>query len=86
MSHNQKRSDWKKEFVYAAIGGSCYGATVIAIGHPWDTVKTKMQTQSQHIKSGYIDTVLKVLKHEGPVGFYRGWVPPLIGSIIYRSV
>ena len=25
-------------------------------------------------------------KKEGPIGFYRGWVPPFFGSVIYRSV
>jgi hypothetical protein len=33
----------------------------------------------------YIPTVKNVLKTEGAVGFYRGWVPPFWGSILYRS-
>lgn len=24
--------------------------------------------------------------HEGPIGFYRGWMPQLCGSVLYRSV
>lgn len=35
---------------------------------------------------GYVDTVKKVFKNEGLVGSYRGWAPPFIGSVIYRSV
>ena len=33
----------------------------------------------------YIPTVKDVWAKEGAVGFYRGWVPPFFGSIIYRS-
>ena len=49
MSHNQKRSDWKKEFLYAGICGFLYGGTNTIVGHPFDTVKTKMQTQTEHM-------------------------------------
>ena len=35
--------------------------------------------------SKYLNTVKNVWKSEGPIGFYRGFIPPFIGSIIYRS-
>ena len=46
-----------------------------------------MQTQSQHMgsKVRYFETIRNVLKAEGPIGFYRGWIPPFFGSVIYRS-
>ena len=61
------------------------------MGHPFDTIKTKMQAQTEHIgsktsKIGYIETVKNVAYKEGPLGFYRGCVPPFFGSVIYRSV
>ena len=37
-------------------------------------------------KSGYIDTVKNVMRKEGAIGFYRGWAPPFMGSVVYRSV
>ena len=37
------------------------------------------------LKQGYIDTVKSVMRHEGPIGFYRGFYPPFVGSILYRS-
>ena len=88
MSHDQKRSDWKKEFIYAAICGVLYGGTNTIVGHPFDTIKTKMQTQSEHmgLKKGVMETCRNVYKLEGPVGFYRGWLPPFMGSVVYRSV
>ena len=42
MSHGQQRSDWKKEFAYASICGFLYGGINTLVGHPMDTIKTKM--------------------------------------------
>ncbi len=34
-----------------------------------------------------IETIRNVYKNEGGLlGFYKGWLPPFIGSIIFRSV
>jgi len=32
-----------------------------------------------------INTIKKVYAKEGPIGFYRGCVPPFFGSVIFRS-
>ncbi len=43
MIADRNRSDsWKKETVLAAICGFAYGGTNTLVGHPFDTVKTKM--------------------------------------------
>ena len=34
---------------------------------------------------GYVETITKVYTSEGLVGFYRGWMPPFMGSVIFRS-
>lgn len=45
-----------------------------------------MQAQTEYFhKGGYISTVKQVYQKEGVIGFYRGWIPPVIGSIVYRS-
>lgn len=87
MSHEQKRSSWEKEFLYAAICGFLYGGTNTVVGHPFDTVKTKMQTQTEHmgLKVSVRETILNVWRNQGPIGFYRGSIPPFFGSVIYRS-
>ena len=38
------------------------------------------------LKTGYMETIRNVYKNEGPIGFYRGWIPPFLGSVVYRSV
>lgn len=62
MSHNEKRTDWKREFAYAALTGFLFGGSNTIVGHPFDTVKTKMQTQSEHMgsKTGYLATIKNV--------------------------
>ena len=42
MSHNYKREVWYKEGLLTLISGSIYGVASIVVGHPMDTVKTKM--------------------------------------------
>lgn len=49
MSHNHERSHWYVESVLSLISGMAYGVTSIVVGHPMDTVKTKMQAQSNYI-------------------------------------
>ena len=44
MSHNEKRTSWQREFCYATVCGFLFGGTNTIVGHPFDTVKTKMQT------------------------------------------
>jgi len=87
MTHNERRQSWQKEFVCAALTGFLFGGTNTLVGHPFDTVKTKMQTQTEHmgLKVGYVQTVKNVWRKEGPIGFYRGCIPPFFGSIVYRS-
>lgn len=46
MTHNEKRSEWWKEGLISLGTGTLYGMTSVAVGHPFDTIKTKMQAQS----------------------------------------
>lgn len=88
MTHSHKRAEWYKEGVYSLVTGFLFGATNTLVGHPFDTIKTKMQVQAefgqQQLK--YIDTIKDTYRKEGPIGFYRGCVPPFFGSIVYRSL
>ena len=86
MTHNEQRSSAYKEWMAASITGVLYGGTNTVVGHPFDTIKTKMQAQSGHMeKVKYVDTIKKVYSTEGLTGFYRGWCPPTLGSMLFRS-
>jgi len=87
MTHNEMRLVWYKEGFYSLISGAIFGASSIVIGHPLDTVKTKMQAQVEYRDNPSVKSVIcRIWKREGLVGFYRGAFPPLIGSIMFRSM
>ena len=66
--------------------GVLYGTTSVCVGHPFDTVKTKMQAQSGFESRGMIKTFTTTVQEQGIRGLYRGCLPPLFGSGIFRSV
>jgi solute carrier family 25 carnitine/acylcarnitine transporter 20/29 len=41
--HDEKRVEWYREGLYSLITGFLFGATNSFVGHPFDTIKTKMQ-------------------------------------------
>mmetsp|Transcript_21683 Transcript_21683/g.15979 ORF Transcript_21683/g.15979 Transcript_21683/m.15979 type:complete len:130 (+) Transcript_21683:57-446(+) len=72
----------------STVSGVLYGATNTLVGHPFDTIKTKMQAQIEHFKShsGYVQTSRAIIRNEGPMALYNGCWPPFFGSLIFRSV
>ncbi|CAG2210382.1 probable mitochondrial 2-oxodicarboxylate carrier [Mytilus edulis] len=85
MTHNEERGHWVKEGVIGLGVGVLYGVTNVCVGHPFDTIKTKMQAQAGFEKSNMFQTLAKTLRTQGVIGLYRGCIPPLWGSGIYRS-
>jgi solute carrier family 25 (mitochondrial carnitine/acylcarnitine transporter), member 20/29 len=75
-----------EESILGLIGGALFGLVSPVVGHPLDTIKTKMQADSAHLHSTFSDTVKSVYRSQGVLGFYRGFLPPLLGSIAYRGV
>jgi len=85
MTHNEERTHWIKEGAIGLGVGVCYGVTNVMVGHPLDTIKTKMQAQAGFESGGMAKTFMKTMRTQGVKGLYRGCVPPLWGSGIYRS-
>ncbi|KAL1920319.1 uncharacterized protein VTP21DRAFT_1465 [Calcarisporiella thermophila] len=72
-----------KEF----IGGTVGGWSQVIVGHPFDTVKVRLQTQPDPPKyKGAIDCVKVTLKEEGPRGLYKGVASPLMGIGICNAI
>lgn len=65
--------------------GFLYGGTSVLVGHPLDTIKTKMQVQTGFEKRTMLRSFVKTVQDLGLRGLYRGWLPPFCGSIIFRS-
>lgn len=86
MTHNEKRSHWLKEGGIGLATGILFGVTNVVVGHPFDTIKTKMQAQKGFENMGMVKTFMIIFKKEGVKGLYRGSIPPLWGSGIFRSI
>ena len=75
-----------QQYATATATGALFGATNTIIGHPFDTVKTKLQAQSGFGGSmGTAQACGSIWRAEGLLGFYRGCLPPMWGSAVYRS-
>jgi solute carrier family 25 (mitochondrial carnitine/acylcarnitine transporter), member 20/29 len=54
------------------VAGVAGGVAVVLIGHPFDTIKTRLQTSPVGVYSGTVDCLKKTLHQEGMKGFYSG--------------
>lgn len=65
-----------KSFAAGGFGGVCS----VAVGHPFDLVKVRLQTSTPGTYSGALDVVKKTIAHDGGLrGLYRGVGAPLVG-------
>ncbi|GMK53699.1 hypothetical protein CspeluHIS016_0102850 [Cutaneotrichosporon spelunceum] len=61
------------------IAGSAGGITQVLVGQPFDIVKVRLQTAAPGTYKSALDCATKLLKNEGPLGFYKGTLTPLLG-------
>eukprot|EP00929_Paragymnodinium_shiwhaense_P005344 TRINITY_DN107174_c0_g1_i1.p1 TRINITY_DN107174_c0_g1~~TRINITY_DN107174_c0_g1_i1.p1 ORF type:complete len:311 (+),score=37.89 TRINITY_DN107174_c0_g1_i1:104-934(+) len=85
VSHGPRDANIFKEYGLQLATGSIYGATNVIVGHPFDTVKTKMQAQSGYGSDSMRGAMRHIANSEGPIGFFRGCIPPMWGSACYRG-
>ena len=65
------------------VAGMFSGVAKNTVGHPFDTVKVRLQTsQGTGRFKGPLDCVYKTLKQQGPRGLYLGFTPPLVGWVL----
>lgn len=69
------------------FAGTIAGINVTLVGHPFDTLKVRLQTQpaEKPIYDGLIDCFKKTLKWEGFGGLYKGVASPLAGQMLFRA-
>ncbi|XP_046663577.1 mitochondrial basic amino acids transporter [Homalodisca vitripennis] len=70
---------------FAGCVGGCAG---VIIGHPFDTVKVKLQTQDYRnpVYRGTWDCFTKILKAESVAGIYRGVSSPMAGVALVNAI
>ncbi|XP_065902810.1 mitochondrial carnitine/acylcarnitine carrier protein-like isoform X2 [Dysidea avara] len=72
-------------FLKSFISGGVGGVAILLVGHPMDTVKTRLQTMPKPLPGqpplyrGTFHCLYSTLQKEGVRGAYRGLLSPLIG-------
>eukprot|EP01038_Epipyxis_sp_PR26KG_P009501 gene9501-12799_t len=67
------------------VSGVAGGVSVVLVGHPFDTTKTRLQTAPPGFYSSTFDCVKKTFQWEGLGGFYSGIISPLLGQMFFRA-
>ena len=82
----KERTGAQKIFV-DIIAGTIAGINVTLVGHPFDTLKVRLQTQpfDKPIYNGLVDCFKKTIKWEGVSGLYKGMSSPLFGQMFFRA-
>uniref|UniRef100_A0A914DGS2 ADP/ATP translocase n=1 Tax=Acrobeloides nanus TaxID=290746 RepID=A0A914DGS2_9BILA len=85
---DKDKNFWK--FFAANLGaGGAAGATSLCFVYPLDFARTRMALDVGSGKNrefkGIFDCVLKIAKHDGVTGLYRGFFVSLQGIVIYRA-
>mmetsp|Transcript_21908 Transcript_21908/g.89106 ORF Transcript_21908/g.89106 Transcript_21908/m.89106 type:complete len:299 (-) Transcript_21908:880-1776(-) len=75
-----------RNFVVDVAAGSCGGAGQIIVGHPFDTIKVKLQMSASASDHGAVSIFRKVVKTEGMPGLFRGIGPPLATVSLLNAV
>jgi len=57
-----------------------------SVGHPFDTIKVRLQTTQKSQFEGPLDCVLQTVRNEGVRGLYKGATPPLVGWMFMDSM
>lgn len=68
------------------VGGIVSGAAKLAVGHPFDTIKVRLQVSEHGRFNGPLDCLLKTVRHEGVAGLYKGVTPPMLGWMASDSI
>ncbi|KAF6334290.1 solute carrier family 25 member 45 [Rhinolophus ferrumequinum] len=66
------------------VAGWISGALGLVLGHPFDTVKVRLQTQNTY--RGIVDCMVKTYRHESLLGFFKGMSFPIASIAVVNSV
>lgn len=68
------------------IAGILSGVTKLLIGHPFDTIKVRLQVSGDRFNNSVTNCVRTTVRKEGLRALYKGGSPPLFGWAVMDSV
>ncbi|KAI0383208.1 mitochondrial carrier [Hypomontagnella monticulosa] len=85
MAADQKQKPASKNYK-GFVAGIFSGIAKLTVGHPFDTIKVRLQTTDASRFSGPLQCVVQTVRNEGVRGLYKGASPPLVGWMFMDSV
>uniref|UniRef100_A0A7S1KTE3 Mitochondrial carrier protein n=1 Tax=Percolomonas cosmopolitus TaxID=63605 RepID=A0A7S1KTE3_9EUKA len=79
-------------FIENVIAGTAGGCALTLVGHPFDTVKVRLQTQPKPLPgqkpmfTGVLDCFKQTIQKEGITGLYKGITSPLAGQALLYAI
>eukprot|EP01029_Cantina_marsupialis_P000949 TRINITY_DN10763_c0_g1_i1.p1 TRINITY_DN10763_c0_g1~~TRINITY_DN10763_c0_g1_i1.p1 ORF type:complete len:296 (+),score=50.35 TRINITY_DN10763_c0_g1_i1:122-1009(+) len=71
-----------KDTISGAFGSLC----LVAGGLPFDTAKSRIQTQHTNVYKGPIDCIIKMARHEGIGSLWKGFTPAFSSACLENMV
>ncbi|KAI1188637.1 carrier protein YMC2 [Nemania serpens] len=68
------------------VAGVFSGVAKLTVGHPFDTIKVRLQTTDASRFAGPLQCVVQTVRNEGVRGLYKGATPPLVGWVFMDSL
>ncbi|KAI9759538.1 MAG: hypothetical protein M4579_002297 [Chaenotheca gracillima] len=68
------------------VAGVFSGIAKLTVGHPFDTVKVRLQTSEKSKFRGPLECLMQTVRKEGVRGLYKGATPPLVGWMFMDSL
>ncbi|KAI1443483.1 mitochondrial carrier [Annulohypoxylon stygium] len=86
MAADQKQKPAQAKNYKGFVAGVFSGIAKLSVGHPFDTIKVRLQTTDPSRFSGPLQCVVQTIRNEGVRGLYKGATPPLVGWMFMDSV
>lgn len=74
------------DHVRGFLAGAFSGMAKCTVGHPFDTIKVRLQTSTSGQFKGPLDCLMQTVRKEGVGAVYKGVTPPLVGWLAMDSV
>eukprot|EP00929_Paragymnodinium_shiwhaense_P064356 TRINITY_DN32225_c0_g1_i3.p1 TRINITY_DN32225_c0_g1~~TRINITY_DN32225_c0_g1_i3.p1 ORF type:complete len:207 (+),score=24.15 TRINITY_DN32225_c0_g1_i3:65-685(+) len=78
-------ADFLKRYVIENVGGFISGSVSIFAGHPFDTIKVRLQAGHSQYKGG-LDCVSQLVKKEGVRALWKGMMSPLVTNSALNAI
>ncbi|KZT72800.1 mitochondrial carrier [Daedalea quercina L-15889] len=69
-----------------AVAGVGSGLTKVAVGHGFDTIKTRLQCSPPGTYKGAVECMLRIVRNESVFALYKGATPPAVAWAAIDSV